>query len=233
MGHWALILGHSPKNVSLALSKQVKKGTLYGTVNTISIELAETIQKLMPKAERLRFATTGSEATMYAVRLARAATRKKIVAKIIGGWHGFNSSLLKSVNYPFEIKEGLGLDVDNKYIRSIPFNDLDTSLDILNKIKEDLACIIVEPILGGAGCITPNNDYLQGLQEFSKKNNIIFILDEIVTGFRLSIHGAYKMFKLDPDLITLGKIAGGGLPIGIVCGKTEILSISNPNDKNN
>jgi glutamate-1-semialdehyde 2,1-aminomutase len=233
MGHWALILGHSPKNVSLALSKQVKKGTLYGTVNTISIELAETIQKLMPKAERLRFATTGSEATMYAVRLARAATRRKIVAKIIGGWHGFNSSLLKSVNYPFEIKEGLGLDVDNKYIRSIPFNDLDTSLHILNKIKEDLACIIVEPILGGAGCITPNNDYLQGLQEFSKKNNIIFILDEIVTGFRLSIHGAYKMFKLDPDLITLGKIAGGGLPIGIVCGKTEILSISNPNDKNN
>jgi glutamate-1-semialdehyde 2,1-aminomutase len=232
MGHWALILGHSPKNVSLALSKQVKNGTLYGTVNTISIELAETIQKLMPKAEKLRFATTGSEATMYAVRLARAATRKKIVVKIIGGWHGFNSSLLESVNYPFEINEGLGLDVDNKYIRSIPFNDLDTSLQLLNKLKEDLACIIVEPILGGAGCITPDNDYLQGLQEFSKKNNIIFILDEIVTGFRLSIQGAYKMFKLDPDLFTLGKIAGGGLPIGIVCGKTEILSISNPNKNN-
>lgn len=233
MGHWALILGHSPKNVSLALSKQVKNGTLYGTVNSISIELAETIQKLMPKAEKMRFATTGSEATMYAVRLARAVTRKKIVAKIIGGWHGFNSSLLESVNYPFEINEGLGLDVDNKYIHSIPFNDLDTSLQLLNNIKKDLACIIVEPILGGAGCITPNNDYLQGLQEFSKKNNIIFILDEIVTGFRLSIHGAYKMFKLDPDLFTLGKIAGGGLPIGIVCGKNEILSISNPNDKNN
>jgi glutamate-1-semialdehyde 2,1-aminomutase len=233
MGHWALILGHSPKNVSFALSKQVKSGTLYGTVNTISIELAETIQKLMPKAEKLRFATTGSEATMYAVRLARAATRKKIVAKIIGGWHGFNSSLLESVNYPFEIKEGLGLDVDHKYIQSIPFNDLDTSLQLLSKIKEDLACIIVEPILAGAGCITPNNDYLQGLQEFSKKNNVIFILDEIVTGFRLSIHGAYKMFKLDPDLFTLGKIAGGGLPIGIVCGKNEILSIANPNDKKN
>jgi glutamate-1-semialdehyde 2,1-aminomutase len=233
MGHWALILGHSPKNVSLAVSKQVKNGTLYGTVNTVSVELAETIQKLMPKAEKLRFATTGSEATMYAVRLARAVTKKKIVAKIIGGWHGFNSSLLESVNYPFDIREGLGLDVDNKYIQSIPFNDLHKSLQILNKIKDDLACIIVEPILGGAGCITPNNDYLQGLQEFSKKNNIIFILDEIVTGFRLSIHGAYKMFKLDPDLFTLGKIAGGGLPIGIVCGKSEILSISNPIDKNN
>ena len=218
---------------SLALSKQVKNGTLFGTVNSLSIELAETIQRLMPKAEKLRFATTGSEATMYAVRLARAATRKKIVAKIIGGWHGFNSSLLESVNYPFEINEGLGLDVDNKYIKSIPFNDLDTSLQLLNNVKEDLACIIVEPILGGAGCITPNNDYLQGLQEFSKKNNIIFILDEIVTGFRLSIHGAYKMFKLDPDLFTLGKIAGGGLPIGIVCGENEILSMANPTRKLN
>src|SRR5688500_1507902 len=233
MGHWALILGHSPKIVSLALTKQIKNGTLYGTVNNTSIELADTIQKLMPKAEKMRFSSTGSEATMYAVRLARAATRKKIVAKIIGGWHGFNSSLLESVNYPFEIKEGLGLDVDHKYIQSIPFNDLYTSLQLLNNVKEDLACIIVEPILGGAGCITPHNDYLQGLQEFSKKNNIIFILDEIVTGFRLSIHGAYKMFKLDPDLFTLGKIAGGGLPIGIVCGKNEILSLCNPNDKNN
>jgi len=233
MGHWALILGHSPKNVSLALSKQIKNGTLYGTVNNTSIELADTIQKLMPKAEKMRFSTTGSEATMYAVRLARAASRKRIVAKIIGGWHGFNSSLLESVNYPFDIKEGLGLDVDNKYIISIPFNDLDASLKLLNQVKEDLACIIVEPILAGAGCIIPNNEYLQVLQEFSKKYNIIFILDEIVTGFRLSIQGAYKFFKLDPDLFTLGKIAGGGLPIGIVCGKNEILSLSNPIDKNN
>jgi glutamate-1-semialdehyde 2,1-aminomutase len=233
MGHWALILGHSPKIVSLPLSKQIKNGTLYGTVNKPSIELADMIQKLMPKAEKMRFSSTGSEATMYAVRLARAASKKRIVAKIIGGWHGFNSSLLESVNYPFEINEGLGLDIDNKYIISIPFNDLDTSLKLLNKIKEDLACIIVEPILGGAGCIVPNNDYLRGLQEFSKKNNIIFILDEIVTGFRLSIHGAQEIFKLDPDLFTLGKIAGGGLPIGIVCGNNEILSLSNPVDKPN
>jgi glutamate-1-semialdehyde 2,1-aminomutase len=231
MGHWALILGHSHKIVSLALSKQIRNGTLYGTVNNTSIELANIIQKLMPKAEKMRFSSTGSEATMYAVRLARAASRKRIVAKITGGWHGYNSSLLESVNYPFEVREGLGLDVDNRYVISIPFNDIELSLKLLNQIKEDLACIIVEPILGGAGCIIPNNEYLQGLQEFSRKYNIIFILDEIVTGFRLSIHGAYRLFKLDPDLFTLGKIAGGGLPIGIVCGKNEILSLSNPIDK--
>src|SRR3990170_4813258 len=109
MGHWALILGHSPKNVSLALYKQVKNGTLYGTVNTISIELAETIQKLMPKAEKMRFATTGSEATMYAVRLARAKTGRRVIAKAIGGWHGFNTTLMQTVNYPFEAEEGPGL----------------------------------------------------------------------------------------------------------------------------
>lgn len=233
MGHWALILGHSPKPVTSGLSHQIKNGTLYGTVNTPSIELAEIIQELMPKAETMRFSTTGSEATMYAVRLARAATKKKIVAKIIGGWHGFNSSLLESVNYPFEINEGIGLDIDNKFVISIPFNDTERSLEILNKVKEDLACIIVEPILGGAGCLTPNYGYLQALQEFSRKNNILFILDEIVTGFRLSTSGAYKIFKLDPDIFTLGKIAGGGLPIGIVCGKKEILSLSNPIDKTN
>jgi glutamate-1-semialdehyde 2,1-aminomutase len=233
MGHWALILGHSSKPVTSGLSHQIKNGTLYGTVNTPSIELAEIIQELMPKAETMRFSTTGSEATMYAVRLARAATKKKIVAKIIGGWHGFNSSLLESVNYPFEINEGIGLDIDNKFVISIPFNDTERSLEILNKVKEDLACIIVEPILGGAGCLTPNYGYLQALQEFSRKNNILFILDEIVTGFRLSTSGAYKIFKLDPDIFTLGKIAGGGLPIGIVCGKKEILSLSNPIDKTN
>jgi len=233
MGHWALILGHSPKPVTSGLSDQIKKGTLYGTVNFPSIQLGEIIQKLMPIAEIMRFSTTGSEATMYAVRLARAVTKRKIVAKIIGGWHGFNSSLLESVNYPFEINEGLGLDIDNRFVISIPFNDTERSLELLNKVKEDLACIIVEPILGGAGCLTPNYGYLQTLQEFSRKNNILFILDEIVTGFRLSISGAYKIFKLDPDIFTLGKIAGGGLPIGIVCGKKEILSLSNPIDKKN
>jgi glutamate-1-semialdehyde 2,1-aminomutase len=233
MGHWALILGHSPDAISRSVINQIKNGTLYGTVNNASVELAEMIQKLMPRAEKMRFASTGSEATMYAVRLARAMTMKKFVAKIIGGWHGFNSTLLKSVNYPFDSKEGIGFNPEEKYIKSIPFNDLENSLKILTPLKNDLACIIVEPILAGAGCIMPEQDYLLGLQEFAKKNDIIFILDEIVTGFRVSIHGAYKMFKLEPNLFTLGKIAGGGMPIGIVCGESEILSMANPTRKLN
>src|ERR671921_433207 len=229
MGHWALILGHSPKPVVKALAEQAKSGILYGTVNEASVELAEAIQKLMPRAEMMRFSSTGSEATMYAIRLSRARTGRRIVAKAIGGWHGFNTALMQTVNYPFEQDEGLGLVQDEgQFVESIPFNDLDASLKVLETVKDDLACIIIEPVLGGAGCIPPVDGYLHGLQEFAKKNGSLFILDEIVTGFRLSIHGAASTFKLEPDLFTLGKIIGGGLPIGVVCGDKDIMSLADP-----
>jgi glutamate-1-semialdehyde 2,1-aminomutase len=229
MGHWALLLGHSPKVVVNALAEQAKNGILYGTANSVSVELAETIQKLMPRAEMMRFSSTGSEATMYAIRLARARTGRRIVAKAIGGWHGFNTTLMQTVNYPFEQDEGLGLVQDEgQFVESIPFNNLDASLKVLETVKDDLACIIIEPVLGGAGCLPPVDGYLQGLEEFAKKNGSLFILDEIVTGFRLSLHGAASVYKLEPDLFTLGKIAGGGMPIGVLCGDKEIMSITDP-----
>ena len=229
MGHWALILGHSPKSVTDKLSVQARNGTLYGVANQASVELAETIQKLVPRAELMRFSSTGTEATMYAVRLARAKTGRRVVAKAIGGWHGFNTTLMQTVNYPFETDESLGLVQDEgQYVESISFNNLDSSLKVLETVKDDLACIIIEPLLGGAGCIPPIDGYLEGLQEFAKKNDSLFILDEIVTGFRLSLHGATSVYRLEPDLITLGKIAGGGMPIGIVCGAKEIMSLADP-----
>jgi glutamate-1-semialdehyde 2,1-aminomutase len=166
---------------------------------------------------------------MYAVRLARAKTGRRVIAKAIGGWHGFNTTLMQTVNYPFEFEEGPGLVQDEgQYVESIPFNNLEASLKVLETIKDDLACVIIEPILGGAGCITPEEGYLQGLQEFAKSNGSLFILDEIVTGFRLSLRGAAHVYNLEPDLFTLGKIAGGGLPIGIVCGDKEIMSLADP-----
>jgi glutamate-1-semialdehyde 2,1-aminomutase len=103
MGHWALILGHSPKPVVKALSEQTKHGTLYGTANKVSVELGELIKKLMPRAELIRFCSTGAEATMYSVRLARAKTGKRVIAKVMGGWHGFNTTLMQTVNHPFEV----------------------------------------------------------------------------------------------------------------------------------
>jgi glutamate-1-semialdehyde 2,1-aminomutase len=229
MGHWALILGHSHRVVSSVSSRQAKSGILFGTANTLSVQLAETIQKLMPRAELMRFSSTGSEATMYSVRLARAATGKRVIAKVIGGWHGFNTTLLQTVNYPFEFDESLGLiQEEEQFVESIPFNDLDRSLKILETRKDDLAGIIIEPVLGASGCIPATRDYLIGLQEFAKKNSSLFILDEIVTGFRISIHGAMSEYNLEPDLFTLGKIIGGGMPVGLVCGSKEIMSLADP-----
>ena len=226
MGHWSLILGHSPKNVKTNVKSQLKNGWMHGTVNKNSIELSEKISKAVPVAEKIRYASTGTEATMYAVRLARTATKRKTIAKIDGGWHGYTTDLLKTVNWPFNKSESNGL-VDEKYIKSLPFNDLDNSLKILKSKKNDLAAVIIEPILGGGGCIPATKDYLSGIEEFCHKNNSLFILDEIVTGFRFRYGCMYETMKLDPDIVTLGKIVGGGFPIGVISGKSEFLNYAN------
>jgi glutamate-1-semialdehyde 2,1-aminomutase len=234
MGHWALILGHSPNVVVKNLDRQIRQGTLYGTANDISIKLGDTIKKSIPISELLRFCTTGSEATMYAIRIARAVTKKRIICKTIGGWHGFNTDLMQSVNYPFEIDEGAGMTGrEGDFVESIPFNDLDRSTKLLESVKDDLACIIIEPLLGGGGCIPADINYLKGLEEYCRRNDILFILDEIVTGFRFNFGSVSSMYHLNPDMITLGKIVGGGLPIGIVCGKKEIMKVANPVENRN
>jgi glutamate-1-semialdehyde 2,1-aminomutase len=234
MGHWALILGHSPNVVVKNLDRQIRQGTLYGTANDISIKLGDTIKKSIPISELLRFCTTGSEATMYAIRIARAVTKKRIICKTIGGWHGFNTDLMQSVNYPFEIDEGAGMTGrEGDFVESIPFNDLDRSTKLLESVKDDLACIIIEPLLGGGGCIPADINYLKGLEEYCRRNDILFILDEIVTGFRFNFGSVSSIYHLNPDMITLGKIVGGGLPIGIVCGKKEIMKVANPVENRN
>ena len=195
---------------------------MYGTVNEQTILLSELISKAVPVAEKIRYVTSGTEATMYAVRLARSVTRKKIIAKIDGGWHGYTSDLLKSVNWPFIESESSGVINDEKII-SIPYNDLENSLKILKKYAKNLAGVIVEPVLGGGGCIPATKEYLKGIQEFVHKNKSLFILDEIVTGFRFRYGCLYPTMKLDPDIVTLGKIVGGGMAIGVMCGKKEIM----------
>ena len=222
MGHWSLILGHGQKDVKEFLKKQIEKSWMYGTVNEQTIKLSELISKAVPVAEKIRYVTSGTEATMYAVRLARSFTGKKIIAKIDGGWHGYTSDLLKSVNWPFTESESSGIINEEKII-SIPYNDLEKSLRILKKYAKDLAGVIIEPVLGGGGCIPATKEYLKGIQEFVHKNKSLFILDEIVTGFRFRYGCLYPTMKLDPDIVTLGKIVGGGMAIGIVCGKKEIM----------
>jgi glutamate-1-semialdehyde 2,1-aminomutase len=228
MGHWSLILGHAPKPVSAKVQDQIRNGWMHGTVNKNTIQLSEIISKAVPVAQKIRYVTSGTEATMYAVRLARAITGKKTIAKIDGGWHGYTTDLLKTVNWPFREPESGGL-TDEKHIVSLPYNDLEKSLQVLSAVKKDLAAIIVEPVLGGGGCIPATKDYLRGLQEFTKKNHSLFILDEIVTGFRFRFGCLYSTMNLDPDIVTLGKITGGGFPIGVICGKNEIMNHANTN----
>jgi len=230
MGHWSLILGHGQKNVKDALKKQLEKSWMYGTVNEQTILLSELIAKAVPVAEKIRYVTSGTEATMYAVRLARSVTERKIIAKIDGGWHGYTSDLLKSVNWPFSESESSGVLNEEKIV-SIPYNNLEESIVILKKHANDLAGVIIEPVLGGGGCIPADSDYLKGIQEFCKKNNSLFILDEIVTGFRFRYGCVYPTMKLDPDIVTLGKIVGGGMTIGVMCGKKEIMEYADTTGK--
>ncbi|HEX5457773.1 MAG TPA: aminotransferase class III-fold pyridoxal phosphate-dependent enzyme [Candidatus Nitrosotalea sp.] len=228
MGHWSLILGHAAPKVAEKVRKQINSCWMHGTVNENTIEFSEVIQDAVPVAEKIRYVSTGTEATMYATRIARAKTGKKIIVKIDGGWHGYTTDLLKSVNYPFDQSESAGL-ADESHIVSIPYNNLEKSISILESVKNDLAGIIIEPILGGAGCIPATKEYLTGIQEFAHRNNALFMLDEIVTGFRFRFGCLYKTMGLDPDIVTLGKIVGGGFPIGVICGKDEIMKITDTN----
>ena len=228
MGHWSLILGHRSKQVYNSVRQQIQNGWMYGTVNKNTIELSEKITKAVPAAEKIRYVSTGTEATMYAVRLARAVTKKKIIAKIDGGWHGYTTDLLKTVNWPFKQTESSGL-TDEKHIVSMPYNDLENSIKVLNSVKNDLAGVIIEPVLGGAGCIPATKDYLKGIEEFVKKKNALFMLDEIVTGFRFRNGCLHDTMNLKPDVFTLGKIVGGGFPIGVICGSNEVMSYADTN----
>jgi len=225
MGHWCLILGHNNARVRKAIKEQIDIGWMYGTVNEQTLKLSDIISRAVRTAEKIRYTASGTEAVMYAARLARSHTKRNIMAKIDGGWHGYASDLLKSVNWPFDESESDGM-LDESRIVSLPYNNLEESLAILSKCKNDLAGVVLEPLLAGAGGIPGDSEYLRGIQEFVCKNDSLFILDEIVTGFRFRFGTLGDEMNLDPDIVTLGKIIGGGLAIGAICGKDHIMSKS-------
>jgi glutamate-1-semialdehyde 2,1-aminomutase len=232
MGHMALILGHSPKVVVDALREQVGNGTHYGMGSELSVELGEEVQKAVPCAERMRFCNTGAEATMYLVRLARAFTGKRVVIKMAGGWHGYNTELNKGVHTPFDRADSAGiLEEEQAHIRNVRFNDFGAAESEIKGAHGDAAAIFLEPVLGAGGCIPADRDYLKGLRELADAHGVLLCFDEIITGFRLAIGGAQEWYGVKPDLATFGKIAGGGLPIGMVCGSKEIISLADPAKK--
>ncbi len=227
MGHTALILGHSPKVVSEALNGQTKNGLLFGAPNRLAYELGELVTKTVPCAELIRFCTTGAEATMYAVRLARAYTKRKVVVKIEGGWHGFSSTLAIGVSPPYDIPESAGLvPEDELYSRLIQFNNIEDARKVLSQESDAIAAVILEPVMGAGGSIPADKEFLTFLREECERIGCVLIFDEIITGFRIALGGAQEFYNMKPDLCTLGKILGGGLPVSAIVGREDIMGLA-------
>jgi glutamate-1-semialdehyde 2,1-aminomutase len=234
MGHYTHILGHHPDVIVEAIERQAKEGIHWGIVFEKQVEWAELIRDLVPCAEMVRFCCSGTEATMYAVRVARAYTRKNTILKIAGGWHGGNSDLTLGIKMPYEKEESLGLLPDLKrYVKAIPFNDLSGSLKLIQQKKKDLAGIILEPVSGEGGFIPATIEYLKMLRSETEKLGALLIFDEVISGFRVALGGAQERLGIIPDLTTLGKIMGGGFPVGALVGKREILEKTSPEIKGN
>jgi glutamate-1-semialdehyde 2,1-aminomutase len=232
MGHYTHILGHHSEIVAEAIERQLTEGIHWGIVFEKQVEWAELVQELIPSAEMVRFCCSGTEATMYVVRLARAFTGKRTILKIAGGWHGANPDLSYGIKMPYEREESLGLLPElQKYTKVIYFNDLQKSLDVIDQNKDDLAAILLEPVPGEGGFISATREFLQMLRSEAERLRALLIFDEVISGFRLSLGGAQQRFDIIPDLTTLGKIVGGGLPVGAIAGRKEILEKTSPEKK--
>ena len=228
MGHMALILGHTPSPIVRALARQLPNGTHFGVVNSQQVELGRKVHELVPCAEMVRFCCSGTEATMYASRLARGYTRRRVILKIEGGWHGGNPTLHKAVTSPYEKADSLGmLEEETRYTKTIPFNDLENSRRVIRENAPDLAMVLVEPMMG-SGAIPGEENFLRGLRDETEKVGAILAFDEVITGFRLGLGGAQEYYGIKPDICTLGKILGGGMHIGAICGRKDILSVADP-----
>ena len=227
MGHYALILGHNPAVTRPILEDCARWGTHWGIPNEFEVSYAEDLCRVIPGLEELRFCVTGTEATMYAVRLIRAFTGKEIVLKVRGGWHGGNTDLSIGVHAPMDTVDSGGLPAATaEYTKLIPFNDPEGVLQVVEQYRDRLAGVIIEPM--GLAFIEPLPGFFDTVQSAVRKAGGLVILDEIVTGARLGLRGAQEYYGISPDLVTLGKILGGGMAIGVVGGRRDIMELCSP-----
>jgi glutamate-1-semialdehyde 2,1-aminomutase len=222
-----MILGHGHPEVAKALEERVWKGTSYGAPTELEVEMAETITNMVPSVEMVRMVNSGTEATMSAIRLARGFTGKEKIIKFEGCYHGHADSLLVSAGSgvaTLAIPGCPGVPTDlAEHTISLPFNDLDGVVQAFERFGSEVAAVIVEPIPGNMGVVIPKETFLTGLREITLENDALFIFDEVISGFRVGPGGAQELFGVMPDLTCLGKIIGGGLPVGAYGGRRDIM----------
>ena len=225
MGYGAMVLGHSYSSIIEAVKSQLDNGTLFCVPTEREIRLAEMICKVVPCAEMIRLVNTGSEATMHAIRLARAFTKRKDVIKFEGGYHGAHDYVLAKAGSgmaSMSASEGV-LEAASARTAVVPYND-PAALEHAIEKNRDTACVIMEPVLANIGLVLPEKRYLNEVRKITEQNDVILIFDEVVTGFRLELGGAGEFFGIKPDLATFAKALGNGLPIASIAGRKEIMS---------
>lgn len=235
MGFGALPLGHADPHVADAIAQAATTGTHFATATEIEVDVAEAIQRIVPNAERVRFASTGTEAVMAAVRLARGATGRPKLLKFEGHYHGWYDDLLVSSNPmpaaalgfrndPIKIADSSGLNrhaLDDTIV--VPWNDVSSLSRAISNHPGQIAAIITEGVMTNMGVISPDPGYLEAVQQLARENGILFVLDETVTGFRIAPGGCQEHFNLSPDIVTFGKALGCGLPVAAFAGRAEVM----------
>jgi glutamate-1-semialdehyde 2,1-aminomutase len=229
VGSWGpLIFGHRPPEVLEALNQVLEIGTSFGAPTEREVELAELITNLLPSVEQVRLVSSGTEATMSAIRLARGFTGRERIVKFDGCYHGHGDSLL--------VRAGSGVATlglpDSPGVPSglaelttvLPFNNANALKDEFDHRGREIACVIVEPVVGNSGCIAPGAGYLEVLRDLTKRHASVLIFDEVMTGFRVALGGAQQLYGIQPDLTTMGKVIGGGLPVGAYGGRGDIMN---------
>ncbi|MEW6608029.1 MAG: glutamate-1-semialdehyde 2,1-aminomutase [bacterium] len=227
-----LILGHCHPQIIEAVKHACDKGTTFGASTEIELELAKKIIEAIPSIELIRMVNSGTEAVMSAIRLTRGYTKRDKIVKFEGCYHGHSDSLLVKAGSgatTLGIPDSLGIpkDLANLTI-TLPYNDIESIKEVIKKQGEQIACVIVEPVAANMGLILPKKGFLQGLREISQQYGILLIFDEVITGFRVAYGGAQQLYGIKPDITCLGKIIGGGFPVGAYGGKREIMELVAP-----
>jgi glutamate-1-semialdehyde 2,1-aminomutase len=233
IGSWGpLILGHAEPNVLDAIVSAACNGTSFGASTPSEADLAELVLGAYPSMQKVRFVSSGTEATMSAIRLARAYTKRKYIVKFEGCYHGHADALLVKAGSgvaTLGIPGSAGVPEEfTMFTIALPFNNLSAVEHAFHKFKHQIACVIVEPVVGNMGCVPAADDYLVGLRLVTERERSVLIFDEVMTGFRVAFGGAQELYNIKPDLTTMGKIIGGGLPVGAYGGPKEIMDLVAP-----